>query len=569
MTDNVDEEGYKYIDLDIRMYEYIRATAITNITDALLELITNSIDAYSDVSDPEYPQTVEINLYNEDNKIIVIDNACGLDGTRLEKCFLTVGSYTSDSNKRGHFSRGAKDISSIANITFSTIKDDLFSQCILKDTAKGKVTNINIPATTELREQYNLAGNGLHVELELTKVTLKEWNRNNIKNNSALFDIFDNKKYDIMLINKDELTAEKLVYIHPEGKKILDIEYNLSRWHTKARFTLYTSNKLPRNQNGFIVSSDNAIYQFNLLSPYIWRNPLSSKLFGRLHCDGINKIIKDYDTTGPIKKNPFPLIEPSRMGGLGSKHPFTKELIAVPLRKIQYYFEECNYLKKQHKIQSISDLFYGLESLQDLGLSMLDDIVDEDDYDGKFNEDEGENSVIIPAELITLENSLNRSRPKQARIRDLDDTLELSENNVNTRINDMKGEFDDTSGKKVHVKMIDTENKYHINYDSKGIYLDISKTHPAMQEYLVNKTEDEISDALQTKEVRMLFADIFAEAFSDMLHAENIKKEDINLGDYTTDQLLLMLNQKYWEQYNKIEPKIYDMIVKGESVIDI
>ena len=34
---------------------------------------------------------------------------------------------------------------------------------------------------------------------------------------------------------------------------------------------------------------------------------------------------------------------------------------------------------------SISDLFYGLNSLQDLGLSMLEEIVDEDDDDGKTN----------------------------------------------------------------------------------------------------------------------------------------------------------------------------------------
>ena len=111
-----DNDDFKFVDIDQRMYEYVRATAITNITDALLELITNSIDAYKDIpTDNTQPQQVVVELYRKDNRLVVRDNASGLDGDRIKQCFLTVGSYTSGDSKRGHFSRGAKDISAIAN----------------------------------------------------------------------------------------------------------------------------------------------------------------------------------------------------------------------------------------------------------------------------------------------------------------------------------------------------------------------------------------------------------------------------------------------------------------------
>ena len=545
------DDGFQYLQLDQRMYEYVRSTAITNITDALLELITNGIDAYTDIPEPVYPQSVFVTLNRTENKIMVQDNATGLDGERLEQCFLTVGSYTSSENKRGHFSRGAKDISAIGNITFSTIKNGLFSQCVLLDTALGKITYSNIPATDEHRDEFNLVGDGLCVCIDLTKITLTNWNIDNIRNHYALFDIYSNPNYQVSITDLTNETTEIMNYTQPAGTKILDIEYDLTRWNAVARFTLYTSMELPSKDNGILISSDNAIYQHDLLSPYIWRNSLSQRLFGRIHCSDINRIMNEYDEFGATKRNPFPLIEPSRLGGLHKKHPFFKELIAIPLRKIQYYFEECNYLKNRNSIKSVSDLFYGIQGLQDLGNSLLqnvslDDPIVEDDF--------------VPPDLQTLLEASIRS--SSGRIRDLDENLDLSQKNIDTRIS-QEQDILNSDQNKVHIQMIEAPNKYHINYDSSGIYIDISKTHPAMEQYLGDKTEDEIASSLETTEMKILFSDIISEAFADIIYEDDVKNSDINPADYTTEQLLKIMDTKYWDSYNSIHPKLYNLLVKG------
>ena len=77
-------------------------------------------------------------------QISVTDRAIGLTSEDAEKCFLTVGNYTSHETSRGFFSRGAKDVSNIGHVTFETIKDGLYSKVEIKLSHK----------LSELNERY-------------------------------------------------------------------------------------------------------------------------------------------------------------------------------------------------------------------------------------------------------------------------------------------------------------------------------------------------------------------------------------------------------------------------------
>ena len=116
------------IKIDPRAYNFMKSTAITNITDALVELLTNSDDAYQknkELFTAPYLIDIEVNYDGIDSEhcgsIYVRDQATGLTADSMYKCFTIVGEYNSDKKARGFFSRGAKDISALGDVIFESI----------------------------------------------------------------------------------------------------------------------------------------------------------------------------------------------------------------------------------------------------------------------------------------------------------------------------------------------------------------------------------------------------------------------------------------------------------------
>ena len=76
----------KFIDLSERMYKYTRTFSIKSIEDAMVELITNCIDAYNS-SNIINNRQIFIECYLSDGIIKVRDYASGLDGNKICECF--------------------------------------------------------------------------------------------------------------------------------------------------------------------------------------------------------------------------------------------------------------------------------------------------------------------------------------------------------------------------------------------------------------------------------------------------------------------------------------------------
>lgn len=396
MTDT----NYTFININERAYKYIRQFTIKSIDDAIIELITNAIDAYNKT---EYIERyIYIDVING-TAVRVTDHALGLDADGLQKCFLQLGDYTASDGSRGFFSRGAKDISALGNVLFETIKNNKYSECILNTDAYGMVTHSNIDATIDIRNRINIPdpNNGLSVTLDLLP------NFQNIEINSfydvccklgVLRDInIDNKNFIYLrqFINNVIVFDKRVQYVYPKSELLLDIEYTIPNYPDEiARFVVYKSSvplQQPTKESllefGFLVKDDTSIYEVNTINDRFRWNPYINYIYGYVKSNAIKKYLLDYDINGASTNNPYPIIDPSRLTGVNKMHPLIINMLAIPNVRIDLILRELNksVSSKAVTIEDISDL------LDELGKYGLDIIEKEEivvnflpNYDGKL-----------------------------------------------------------------------------------------------------------------------------------------------------------------------------------------
>lgn len=368
----------KMILIDPRAYNYMKKSAITNIEDALVELITNSDDAYDKGKMKEKKMDIEIN-YNT-RCIIFRDYAIGLTGEGMEKCFLQVGHFTSDSKSRGFFSRGSKDISSIGNIIFEAVKDNKYSRVDLDTESYGTIVEKDIDATTELREKTKLTENGLVVTIELMEkinIPSTDFLAEGIPKLASLRDIFSNKKNNIILKGfvNDKLDSEhKLSYEYPGGDVIMEVSYVVPGYDdAEATFKLYkTEEPFERTaarkyqEFGLLIKSQKVIHDIDSFDHELQFDPDIQYFWGVLESPYINKLMRDFDFDSKSKKNPFPIIDPNRIQGIAKNHPFYRALIQLPLKRVKLILEEMDNLdeNKDHQELDISQLSNLLDELE-------------------------------------------------------------------------------------------------------------------------------------------------------------------------------------------------------------
>jgi len=344
----------EFIQFNERAYKFIRGSAINHIIDAIVELITNSDDAY----DKGNIKNKKIHIHLDYNGILkVIDQATGLTGVDMKECFLQVGNYTSQENNRGFFSRGAKDISALGNVYFESIKNDKYSKLVLDKNAKGELLINDENVTKEIRRMLHIYENGLSVKIDLNegisipqpKDMLEIFSRHislrNILNNKKCICTITFKNSNQHEFNYNEFTFD---YSFPHGNVLLYLTYKLPSYpEAEAFFTVSKTDKqLYDNANmkycdwGFLITSNKVIHDITSVNSQFKFNPYMKTLFGIIHSDYINKLLLDYDKMGPSKLNPFPILDPSRVGGLNYDHPFLKELIKIPNDRLDLILQE-------------------------------------------------------------------------------------------------------------------------------------------------------------------------------------------------------------------------------------
>jgi hypothetical protein len=117
-----------------------------DIVRGLIELITNSDDAYADLDDNRCGKiVVEVeHRRNQPWRVVVRDRASGMSAETLEQRLTRLGGRTSGfesgQDRRGNLGRGAKDLAAFGDVTFSSIHEGRFSQLILHSNSTWKLT---------------------------------------------------------------------------------------------------------------------------------------------------------------------------------------------------------------------------------------------------------------------------------------------------------------------------------------------------------------------------------------------------------------------------------------------
>jgi hypothetical protein len=378
--------GLHFIDISARAYQYIRQFSIKSVEDALIELITNSIDAYKKTS--YTPKKIDIEIVNP-NKIIVRDYALGLDASQLEQCFLSVGNFTATDSSRGFFSRGAKDISAIGNVYFTGIKNNSIAQCFLNTDAYGQIILSDTPITPEYRLEFKIPEpfNGLEVEIILLPThqnidVLKL--ASSVAKIAVLRDIFSDTNNIVTMTelsnNGNIISQNRLTYNYPIANNILFLEYDVPGYtQYKAKFVV-NQTAIPVNQPtkesqlefGFLIKDNTSVYEVNTLDTRFRWNPYMNYIYGYVFSNGIHDLLLDYDRNGPSIKNPFPVIDPSRITGVNTQHPFIIALYSIPLVRLDYILRQLNVSKSSTSI-SIDELNDLMNELNALGEQIIKD----------------------------------------------------------------------------------------------------------------------------------------------------------------------------------------------------
>jgi len=381
-----------FIQINERAYKYIRQFTIKNAESALIELITNSIDAYNK-SGKTADRTVDIEYHDNGGVLKVRDNALGLTGEDMEKCFLQVGDYTNSGDSRGFFSRGAKDISAIGHITFHAIKDNKYSRVYLNSDAYGAVEVTNQEITTE-RETTGIIDNGVLVVVDLLsnfENFVPSEQAESLSNLTVLRDIMND---DTNIINYTHFNSsnavvftKRLNYTYPAAELLLDLTYNVPNYpEASANFKIYktaTPIPQPKKENeigfGFLIKSDSTIFESSTLDDRFRWNPYMPYVYGHVQCNHIAVLLQEYDSVGTTAKNPVPIIDPSRLTGVNNSHPFIESLLSIPKVRLDQILRELNQSISQNSI-NITEVGQLFDELAKYGL----DIVETEDVKVKF-----------------------------------------------------------------------------------------------------------------------------------------------------------------------------------------
>lgn len=584
-----------FINISQRAYKFIRGFTMNYVYEGLIELITNCDDAYDKAKFTE--KKIDIICDYSKNKVIVRDQAIGLTCDEMIKCFLQVGEYTSSKESRGFFSRGSKDISALGNVTFRSIKNNKFSEVTISTNAEGKVNHVDLDATNKIRNDLQIKENGLEVSIDIIS-------SKNIDSPKFLINRFT-KYFSLRKIFSDTSTKIKLevknfkhdkynkiydlTYSFPKGIMILYLTYSLPSYpDAEILFMLNKStNELHTDEYsndkfsdyGIMITSDKAIHDISCLDNQNTHYDGMKKLFGVINTSYINKLMYDFDRLGPTEKNPSPIIDPSRMNGINTKHPFYKELIKIPNDRIRLILEEGTEFEteKIFYIEEINDLIKDLDivgsdilesnEITTIGRTKANNLIRGIESDrGKYinvekninyplykMELEDDNSINMPYEdpmtkifeIIGHGDEGTKITDVLAKEKLFNVSDDINSDNVENKqifvydkvdIQNNKPSLESLNSTTVHKKNIfsikfiefdDNSYKYQINQTGGQIILKVNTNFPTIKKYFNN---DKVSDNKKI-EAAITLGNIISEALTKIQISNYIEKDYIKIDN--------------------------------------
>lgn len=365
-------EPVEKVIIDPRYAQLVAQSAIKDVFDAMVELITNSDDSYHRqyvkgyISEDGGPITIEIDRRNKQFSLVAVkDRAEGMTRSDMRDKIQKMGRKTSLETDRGFMGRGAKDCATLGKAIFESIKDNTYF--------KSEITsNLDfIPykpqkATEELRERLGIRrANGTVVTLQVARpnriprfgTILRD-----LPYHMALRDILsENGPTKVKL--QEGFDSQPLVYHQPKGKLVVEQTFEIPGYpgvHGKLNIWRSTESLNGSGERfrryGIIIKGKRAIHESSLLYDEFEKDPLAQKYFGRLDCPYIDDLCEEYDkyreSGKPLPdRNFFLIIDPNRQKGLRRDHPFTKALFQTPSEQLRTLLSKDREEESKKRVQ--------------------------------------------------------------------------------------------------------------------------------------------------------------------------------------------------------------------------
>lgn len=339
MTGDWQIVGEVEVQVDRRHLRMQASQSIRTVEDALVELITNSDDAYRRLGDEDSAIMVVVTRRHAGSQVEVRDRAGGMTDDELRRKILRYGGFEAGSDGRGFMGRGAKDIVALGEATFETVKDGVISRV---DIAAGFQTARRYRPHRATPDELSSLGlkkhrGGTRVTLTLSPgKTTPLFGRlcRDLQRNYALRDITCRRPLRLVDSNNDEEVIVR--YTRPGGELVEEVNYTGTGPYEGAGASLQiwaAPEELPSDlQEGVIVCDDRAVHMVTRFAPDLDQDPVARRVFGRLDCAYIRKLQLDFEQIRqqggvPPPHNPVDVVDPNRRRGLDeADHPFIKDL---------------------------------------------------------------------------------------------------------------------------------------------------------------------------------------------------------------------------------------------------
>jgi len=353
----------------LREYQLTRDRAVSDVYDALVELITNSDDSYHHLCDKKLraedggPILIEVceQRKGQPSFIKLYDRAEGMTLQKMRECFKWPGKKSSKTGDRGFMGRGAKDCTVLGPMIVESVKDGMYYKCEVTCKPQFIPWEGRVKADGAIRQRLGIKGegNGTVVTLRVDpphKMRRMETMIRDLPWHFALRDILSEESPSKVLIRKKNdpsRRTQKLLYPRPEAELVCDEEFmvpgypgaeaKLLVWRLSEPFDDPTDQRFKRS--GLIIKGRRAIYECSLLHSGIEQNPYAKRYFGRIECAYIDQLMDEYDERRNNDEphppeNPSFIVDFSRQSGLKRPHPFRIALVQIPSERLRRLIEK-------------------------------------------------------------------------------------------------------------------------------------------------------------------------------------------------------------------------------------
>jgi hypothetical protein len=318
------------------------AQAIRSVLDALVELITNSDDAYrgNGIVDEGGKIIIEVTRRRGEQPscIIVKDRAGGMTLEEMKEGILKYGAFSAQQESRGFMGRGAKDIVALGNATFESVKNNKINRVEITTEFRRRIYKPRNAKQEDYRE-FGLKPErgGMRVQLEVDKAHTVPQHENlcrELSRHYALRDII--RRRDVRIVDARTSQETTLRYTPPEGELVVNErkQFDSPYQDAVARLQIFRAGTelATELQQGIIICGAYTVHQVTRFSPDLDQDSEGRHFFGRLDCDYIRKLQLEFEkfrkaNEKPPLNNPVDIVDPNRRKGLDYEgHPFVKKL---------------------------------------------------------------------------------------------------------------------------------------------------------------------------------------------------------------------------------------------------